>query len=124
MHAPLNPSRVIYFFVYLGAAVEGLTTVGAAKQSVAEDDEEKLRSGLNPVIVGLILQAVVELLFMSMVALMHYRTAVSNILTKKVWNVRIMLYRASGLVLLRCICRAMEGFAVKQAPDSTTCKGT
>jgi hypothetical protein len=124
MHAPLNPSRVIYFFVYLGAAVEGLTAAGAAKQSVAKDDKEKLRSGQNLVIVGLILQAVVESLFMTMVALMHYRAAVSNMLTKKVRNICIMLYGTSTLVLLRCICRAVEGFAVKQALDSTTCKGT
>jgi hypothetical protein len=124
MHAPLNPSRVVYLFVYLGAAVEGPTAAGAAKQSVAKDDKEKLRSGQNLVIVGLILQAVVESLFMAMVGLIHYRSARSNMIITKVRNVCIMLYGTSTLVLLRCICRAVEGFAVKQALDTTTCEGT
>ena len=30
MHAPLHPDRVIYFFVYLGVAVETLTAAGAS----------------------------------------------------------------------------------------------
>ncbi|KAI4743675.1 hypothetical protein E4T50_05897 [Aureobasidium sp. EXF-12298] len=30
MHAPLNPDRVTYVFIYLGAAVEGLTAAGAS----------------------------------------------------------------------------------------------
>lgn len=124
MHAPLNPSRLVYFFVYLGAAVESLTAAGAAKQSVAKDDIQKLRSGQNLVLVGLILQAVVEVLFMTMVGMMHYRCAHSNMMTRKVRNVNIMLYGTSTLILLRCICRAVEGFAVKQALDTTACEGT
>lgn len=124
MHAPLNPSRLVYLFVYLGAAVEGLTAAGSAKQSVAKGDKEKLRSGQNLVIVGLVLQAVVESLFIAMVGLIYYRAARSDMVTTKVRNVCIMLYGTSTLVLLRCICRAVEGFAVKQALDSTTCKGT
>jgi hypothetical protein len=124
MHTPLNPSRVVYFFIYLGAAVEGLTAAGAARASVARDDKEKLRSGQNLVVIALVLQAVIESLFMSMVGLMHYRCARSNMVTKKVRNVCIMLYGTSALILLRCICRAVEGFTIKNAIGSTNCEGT
>jgi hypothetical protein len=121
MHASLHPGRVVYFFVYLGAAVEGLTAAGSARLSVAKDDKSLIRSGGTLVTISLVLQAVVELLFMCMVGWVHYRCAKSNMVTKKVRTLCIMLYGTSTLILLRCICRVIDNVTLFKLIDSDVC---
>ncbi|KMQ49001.1 hypothetical protein A7C99_6728 [Trichophyton rubrum] len=123
MHAPLNPSRLIYFFIYLGALVEGLTAAGAARLSTAGDDQKLQRSGGTLVAVGSVLQAAVECIFIGMIAHLHNRCVRSNMLTSNVRTVFIMLYGTSGLVLFRSIFRAVEKFSTLNVISTGQCDG-
>lgn len=96
MHSPINPSRVLYFFIYVGAAVESLTAVGAVRLSAAKGDLDLLKNGETFISIALVLQGVVECLFMSMVALVHYRCARAKMLTPKVHTICLMLYGTSA----------------------------
>ena len=124
MHAPLNPNRVVIFFVYLGAAVEALTGNGASRLSSAKGDQSKIRSGGTLIASAVVLQAAIEALLMAMVGLLHYRCARSNMLTHNVRNIFLMLYGTSTLVLLRCIFRAVENFSVLDVLTSNACNET
>ncbi|WPH00132.1 Hypothetical protein R9X50_00295500 [Acrodontium crateriforme] len=110
MHAPLNPSRVFYFFLYLGIAVESLTGAGSGQIAGALPGETRYLIGQILVSVALVLQGCIEVIFMSFVFLMHRKAARSGMLTQNVRKVCITLYGTSTLVLLRCIFRAVENF--------------
>ena len=111
MHAPLNPSRVIYFFIYLGALVEMLTGTGAGQLASAERDNSTQRQRGNLLIsISLALQAFVELVFMSFVGLIHHRASKAGMLAPNVRTICVTLYCTSALVLFRCIFRAVESF--------------
>lgn len=124
MHATLNPNRLVYFFVYLGAAVESLTAAGSARLGAAGNDKKLLRSGAQLVAIAVILQAVVECVFVAMVAQLHYRCAKAGMLTSRVRAVCVMLYGTSTLVLLRCTFRAVEKFSIMNVVSTGTCTGT
>ncbi len=112
MYAPLNPSRVVYLFVYMGAAVEGLTAAGASLMASGSiGTSTYLTSGVL-ISVALVLQGVVECLFLSMVAVLHNRCVRGRMLAPNVRLLCIMLYGTSGLVLLRCIFRAVQAFSM------------
>ncbi|KAK2736727.1 hypothetical protein FQN57_000575 [Myotisia sp. PD_48] len=124
MHAPLNPNRLVYVFIYLGAIVEALTAAGSVRIGNAQDDKTMMRSGAVLVVISVILQAIVECVFMVMVGLVHYRCARAKMLTSQVRTICIMLYGTSGLILLRCICRAIEKFSVLSVITSESCDST
>ena len=124
MHAPFHPGRVVYFFVYLGAAVEILTALGAADLSTAKGDKALLKRGASMLAAGNILQGVVELLFVSLVAWIQRRCAKAGMLTRNVRIVCITLYGTSMLVLLRCAFRAVEKFNILHIVSSGKCTGT
>lgn len=113
MHAPLNPSRVVYLFIYMGAAVEGLTAAGATLMASGSSiGSSKYMNGGVLVSVALVLQGVVELFFLSMVALVHHRCVRGRMLASNVRMLCIMLYGTSSLVLLRCVFRAVQAFSM------------
>jgi hypothetical protein len=121
MHAAINPTRIVIFFVYVGAAVEGLTVAGAARMGAAGENQALLKSGAVLVAIGTTMQAAVELVFVAMIAQLHYRCVKSNMNTRNVRNVCIMLYGTSTLVLLRCIFRGIEKFATADVVKTGTC---
>jgi hypothetical protein len=123
MHASLNPTRVVIFFVYVGAAVEGLTGAGAAQMGGAAGNQSMVQRGAKLVAIGTTLQAVVELVFMALVAHLHYRCVKSDMNTRNVRNVCIMLYGTSTLVLIRCIFRGIEKFATADVISTGSCGG-
>ncbi|KAJ5081656.1 hypothetical protein NUU61_009920 [Penicillium alfredii] len=110
MHAVLNPNRVLTFFVYVGAAVEGITAAGAAKNAAAGNDLSEYKTGGALIAAGLVLQAVAELVVVAIVAAVHRRCARAGRVPPNVRMVCFTLYGTSTLVLLRCICRAIEAF--------------
>ncbi|PGH27723.1 hypothetical protein AJ80_00510 [Polytolypa hystricis UAMH7299] len=124
MHAPLNPSRVVYFFVYLGVAVECVTALGAARLAAAGDDKSMLKSGAACVAAGAVLQSVVECVFMGMVGGIHYRCTRAGMVTQKVRIICVTIYGTSALILLRSIFRAVEKFSILRLVSSDTCDGT
>lgn len=121
MHAPLNPSRILWFFVYLGILVESLTAAGAARIAAARDDPSLHKSGGILISVGLVLQAVVECVFVGMVALMHHRCVRAGMLARNIRTLCIMLYGTAMLVLLRCVFRAIEAFSTYTATSPSEC---
>lgn len=118
MHAPLNPDRIIILFIYLGAAVEGLTAAGASQVATAKNDTAQRQSGATLISIALVLQAVIELVFIAMVATVHRRCVLARSLPHNVRRLCIMLYGTSTLVLIRCIFRAIESFATISASSS------
>jgi len=112
MHAPLNPDRLLWVFIYLGTAVESLTSAGAARYAVAKGDLALYRSGGLLVSIALVLQAVVECLFIAMLNLIYRRCASSGMLPKNVQRVCLTLFGTSALITVRCIARAVEAFSV------------
>ncbi|KAF2185310.1 hypothetical protein K469DRAFT_632535 [Zopfia rhizophila CBS 207.26] len=121
MHAPLNPGRVVYFFIYLGALVESLTAAGAVLMTGARNNKAIFETGGTLLSISIVLQAVVECLFMVMVALLHYRCLRAGMMSRKVHTICIMLYGTSALILLRCIFRAVEKFSEQRLLETHTC---
>lgn len=111
MHAPLHPHRVVIVFVYLGAAVESLTAAGATLLATSPGDLAIQRRGGTLVSVALVLQAVVECFFMSLVVIVHRRCIRARNLPPHVRKLCFMLYGTSTLILIRCIARAVESFS-------------
>lgn len=112
MHAPLNPNRVLYFFTYLGAIVLALNGSGAGRLAAAGITPSLLKSGASLLFGAAVLQIMVECLFISMVARVHYRASRSHTLTPNVRNICILLYGSSTLILIRFIFRAIEGYDI------------
>lgn len=110
MHAVLNPDRVLIFFVYVGAAVEGMTAAGAAKNAAAGKELDEYKKGGQLIAAGLILQGVVETLVIAIVATVHRRAAKAGKVTRNVQLVCFTLYGTSTFVVLRCVFRAVESF--------------
>ncbi|KAK6007604.1 hypothetical protein QM012_004418 [Aureobasidium pullulans] len=118
MHAPLNPDRVRYAFIYLGAVVEGLTGAGASLMATSKDDASQKQSGSVLISIALLLQAVIELGFIAMIAITHRRCVLAGTFPRNVRRLCIMLYGTSALVLARCVFRAIESFATLSALSS------
>ena len=124
MHAPLHPGRVVIFFVYVGAAVESLTAAGASLMASAKlDRPDVYRRGGTLISISLVLQAAVEVLFISFVLLIHRRCVKAGMLPRNVRKLCIMLYGTATLVLIRCIFRAIETFAIETITDPSQCGG-
>jgi hypothetical protein len=105
-------------FIYLGVAVESLTGAGASNYATASiSNPSKAITGGTLISISLVLQGAVEVIFASLVVLLHRRCIKHHMLTPNVRTVCIMLYGTSTLVLLRCIFRAIEAFAVYTATD-------
>ncbi|KAI5211556.1 hypothetical protein AUEXF2481DRAFT_65794 [Aureobasidium subglaciale EXF-2481] len=111
MHTPLHPERVTYVFIYLGAAVEGLTAAGASLVATTNADQLSIRqTGYTLISVSVVLQGVVECVFIGIVALIHVRCRRSHMMTRIIRRSCMTLYGTSTLVLVRCIFRAIESF--------------
>lgn len=127
MHAPLHPGRLVIFFIYCGAAVESLTAAGASMRATSagklatESGRASYRTAGTLISVSLTLQAAVEVLFICMVILIHMRARKASMLPKNVRTICYTLYGTSILVLIRCIFRAIEAFAVETITDRAKC---
>lgn len=124
MHAPRHPGRIVYFFIYLGAAVEVLRALGSANLSVAKGDRALLKKGASELAAGAVLQGVVELVFVALVGRVYHRCAKAGMLTRNVRIVCFTLYGTSWLVLLRCVFRAVEKFNILHFVGTGTCGNT
>ncbi len=120
MHAMLNPRMVKYCFIYLGALVEALTAAGAAQLATNDPGTDKFKSAGTLLAVATVLQGAIEIPFMAMVSVLHYRSSKSGMLSKNVRTVCITLYGCSILILLRSIFRAVESFSM-YGKDCTYC---
>ncbi|KAK5163547.1 uncharacterized protein LTR77_010496 [Saxophila tyrrhenica] len=110
MHALLNPSRVFVFYIVLGVTVETLTGIGAGQAVPAQPGTSRYVVGGTLMAVALLLQACIEMSFITMVAIIHRRCVRSGMLTSNIRTVCYTLYGTSFLILARCIFRAVETF--------------
>ncbi|KIW05668.1 uncharacterized protein PV09_03532 [Verruconis gallopava] len=124
MHSPIHPRRIMYFFIYLGAAVESLTAAGGARMAVAKNDKAQVQSGAALVAAASVLQVAVECCFISMVAMLHRRIVRARMLTPDIRKICTMLYGTSTFILIRSAYRAVEKFSILETLGSGVCEGT
>ncbi|KAF5020876.1 hypothetical protein F66182_7092 [Fusarium sp. NRRL 66182] len=120
MHSVVNPNRIVYIFVFLGALVEMFTAIGASwiAAGTGRDDQDRLSQGATFMSVAVILQGVIEIGFITMVGILHHRCVKADMLPANVRTLFIMLYGTSLLILARCVFRAVETFELKHVIDS------
>ena len=87
-----------------------MTGAGAGRMAKSELGSSGYRTGGTLIAAALLIQGFVELVFVGMVARLHLRCMRSGMLTRNVRTVCLTLYGTSGLVLLRCVFRAVEAF--------------
>ncbi|KAF7193912.1 Lipid-translocating exporter-like protein RTA1 [Pseudocercospora fuligena] len=109
-HTPIHPGRVYSTFIFLSTVVETLTANGAANSVGDGRTEAQYRTGHNLLKSALILQCFVEALFMSLVATVEYRCRKAKSFPRPIRTVCYILYITSGMILVRCIVRTIEGF--------------
>lgn len=109
-HAPLHPGRVVSTFMILSAATESLTGSGASNSAAHYDDPAAQRTGHQLLQAALVLQAVMEVGFFSIVAVVNVRCRRAGHLPPKIRTVIMLLYVTSAMLLVRCVVRAIEAF--------------
>ncbi|RDL40884.1 putative rta1 [Venustampulla echinocandica] len=119
-HTPIHPGRVISTFVFLGVVVEALSANGAAALTVAKT-ADKRNSALTRMLAALILQAVLEIFFSSLVALVEIRCRKAKTFPRNVRIVCYLLYITSFMMLVRCIFRVVEGIEVRDCLGVPNC---
>jgi hypothetical protein len=124
-HAIIGPNRVLFFFTYLSALIETLTAAGSSLMAGATTVEkwDKAKLGGTLVAIAVVLQAIAQIGFASTVAAVHTRVSKANMLTPGLRTVFIMLYGTSTLVVIRCVYRAIEKFALRDIYVTQQCKG-
>ncbi|KAL4806079.1 RTA1 like protein-domain-containing protein [Aspergillus unguis] len=125
MFAWLNPNRTVFFFVYIGAVVEGLSAAGGARIATGATETDKYRSGATLMAVSVILQCVVEIGVVFIIATLHRKCARAGMLPRNLRFLFYTLYGTSTLVLMRCIYRAVESLYTLDPPGvacSDTCE--
>ena len=116
-HALIHPGRVLFTFFILGAVVEALAANGASRLAgntgTRDKDIESRKLGLALIKTSLILQAVLEVFFFTLVGLLQYRcTRPGNHFPRNVKVMCRLLYVTSSMMFLRCVVRVIEGFEV------------
>ncbi|RMJ07113.1 hypothetical protein BHE90_007299 [Fusarium euwallaceae] len=120
MHAIINPNRVVYIFVFLGALVETLTAIGASWMAAGNGKQDKDRyvQGSTFMAIAVVLQGVVEIAFIALVGIIHHRCVKAKMMPKNVRTLFIMLYGTSLLIIIRCVFRAVETFQLRDILES------
>ena len=109
-HAPMHPGRVLSTFITLSTCVESLTASGAANSSGTGRKPEQRKAGLDCLKAALILQCCIEALFFSLVVVLERRCRRSGAFPRHIRIICYVLYLTSGMILVRCIVRTIEGF--------------
>ena len=120
-HAPIHPGRVFSTFIILSALVESLTGSGAGNSAGNGRDPAQRRIGLNLLQAALILQCCIETLFFSLVVVVERRCRHARVFPTRVRTVCYVLYVTSGMILVRCVVRTVEGFEAGTCGDGAYC---
>ncbi|MCJ1276407.1 hypothetical protein MMC21_004212 [Puttea exsequens] len=114
-HMPIHPGRVLSTFIILDTVVEVLAINGASANASAKTVSER-SSGLSRMLASLVIQAILELGFLSLVALVERRCRKAKLFPRNLRIVTCILYVTSLMMLVRCIFRIIEGFEVMDCP--------
>ncbi|MCJ1377492.1 hypothetical protein MMC17_000587 [Xylographa soralifera] len=117
-HAPIHPGRVLSTFWFLGTAVESLAANGAGNSAGAGRQPAQRAAGIACIQASLILQAFVEALFFSLVALLHYRCKRAGHFPHNVRIICFVLYVTSTMMFVRCFVRTVEAFEMAACDPS------
>ncbi|EMC96638.1 hypothetical protein BAUCODRAFT_34013 [Baudoinia panamericana UAMH 10762] len=109
-HAPIHPGRVFSTFAFLSVCVETITANGASHAASPNQTLAQHKAGLTCIAVGLLLQACVEVVFLSLALTLYRRARRANTLPKRILPVFYVLGITSAMMLVRCIIRAIEAF--------------
>lgn len=120
-HTPIHPGRVLSTFIILDTIVEILAINGASAMASAKNVNER-NSGVKRMLAALIMQAVLEVGFFSLVGLVEKRCRKAKLFPRNLRIVCYILYVTSFMMLVRCIFRIIEGFEVMDCPiDRPNC---
>ncbi|KAH7150222.1 RTA1 like protein-domain-containing protein [Dactylonectria estremocensis] len=115
MHAIINPNRIVYIFIFLGSLVEIFTAIGGSWMAAAQgkDDRGLMMDGALLMAIAVVLQGVVEVVFIGMTGILHHRCVKSKMMPRNVRTMFVMLYGTSTLIIIRCVFRAVETFQLR-----------
>ena len=120
-HTPIHPGRVLSTFIIFDTIVEVLAINGASAQASSKTVAER-NSGLARMLAALILQALLEVAFFSLVNLIERRCRKAEMFPRNLKIVYYVLYVTSLMMLVRCIYRVVEGFeTLNCALDAPNC---
>ena len=108
-YTPIHPGRVLSTFIMLDTIVEILAVNGASAQATAKTVRAR-NQGQYRMLVSLILQAVLEVVFLALVNMVERRCRRAKIFPRNLKIVCYILYVTSLMMLVRCIFRIVEGF--------------
>ena len=112
-HTPINPHRVLTSFLILGAAVESMTAAGAAQSAGTGRTEKQVSTGSALVKAALLLQVVVETVYLALLGLLIYRCKKHRYpsgqpgLPRNILFLSIVLAITSSMMIVRCIYRVV-----------------
>ena len=120
-HTPIHPGRVLTTFVFFDMIVEVLAINGASAMASAKTVKER-NSGMVRMEVALILQSLLEVIFLSAVNLIERRCRQGKLFPRNLKIVCYVLYVTSAMMLVRCVYRIVEGFeAMNCTIDDPNC---
>ncbi|KAF2755602.1 hypothetical protein EJ05DRAFT_478577 [Pseudovirgaria hyperparasitica] len=108
--SPMHPGRVVTTFAGLDVIVEIMLAQGAWRSVHSGISESERQAGEDLVRASLLLQVVLFLVFMCLVAYVHFKAARASLLSGRIRTVIYVLYVSSAIVTIRCIYRIVEYF--------------
>jgi hypothetical protein len=116
--SPIHPGRVLTTFLAADAVCEILIVNGVQRIVNSRFSEASRQLGGNLTKAGLILQAVLFLLFVLLAAVFQRRASKADVLTKPLKTTLTVLYVSCTIVTARCIYRIVEFFEWGNGPLS------
>ena len=106
--APLPPNRVRATFGGLIALVEALNSVGVALAANPSASKDSQSLGKNLTIAAVALQVLAIITFVSMAAVFHVRFTRTQLKSKTITTMLLVLYTSMALIFARCVFRLVE----------------
>lgn len=114
--SPIHPGRVLTTFLAADAVCEVLIINGVQRIVNSRFSERARQLGGNLTKAGLILQAVLFLLFVLLAAVFQRRASKAGVLTRPLKTTLTVLYISCAIVTARCIYRIVEFFEWGNGP--------
>ncbi|QDS76748.1 hypothetical protein FKW77_001495 [Venturia effusa] len=114
--SPIHPGRVLTTFIAADAVCEILIVNGVQRLVNSRFSEASRKLGGNLTKAGLILQAILFLLFVLLAVVFQRRAQKANVLTPPLKTTLIVLYISCTIVTVRCIYRIVEFYEWGNGP--------
>jgi hypothetical protein len=114
--SPIHPGRVLTTFLAADAVCEILIVNGVQRLVNSRFDERNRQIGGDLTKAGLILQAVLFVLFVLLAVVFHLRAIKAGVMRPTIRTVLIVLYISCTIITARCIYRIVEFFEWGNGP--------